>query len=110
VVFDLSTGNIDELKFSFSLDLFFKNGIKHRINFSFNSFNNKSFSFFHTIFKEIIFEFRMVLVGNRPSFIDEFFIFVLDPDLTLSLRIDQHSVSGTVSNHDTILDGQVIFR
>lgn len=52
----------------------------------------------------------MVLVGNRPSFIDEFFIFVLDPDLTLSLRIDQHSVSGTVSNHDTILDGQVIFR
>lgn len=50
----------------------------------------------------------MILGGNTPSFINEFFIFVLNPDLTLALRINHKGISTGVGHHDTILDGQII--
>lgn len=40
--------------------------------------------------------------------VQEFGIFVGDPDLPLALGIDQQGVTRRITHHDTILDGKVV--
>ena len=46
----------------------------------------------------------MELVSDRSIRIDIIFKFFGDPILSLSLRIDEEAESGTVGDHDTILN------
>jgi hypothetical protein len=50
----------------------------------------------------------MVQSGNASGRVDEFGVFVLNPILALTLRIDQERVSTGIGHHDTVLDGEVI--
>lgn len=60
--------------------------------------------------QESVFEFGVSLGGNRVVRVDIVLVFFGDPILTLSLRIDEQTESGGLSNHNTILNRQIIFR
>ena len=51
----------------------------------------------------------MGLLTDRPSFVDDVSEFIHDPVLTLALRVDKKGVTSGVGDHDTVLNGKVVF-
>jgi hypothetical protein len=90
---ELRSSDINETVLTSGLDLLFKNWIDHWVNFVFNSFDNQTFSFLHTEFQKVVFEFRIGQLHDASCWVNMFGVFILNPILSLSLRVDQQWIS-----------------
>ena len=109
VVFYGLSSDIYEFCFTLYDDLFLEHWVEHGVDFIFYVLDNQAHSFFHAIFQEIILKFRMRNGSYRSCRVDELSEFVLYPNTSLRLGVDEHWVPSGVGYHDTVLDRQVIF-
>jgi hypothetical protein len=74
------------------------------VHFILDILDNEALPFLHTVFQEHILELWVVEGCDASIRLDLIGVLLPDPEIALSLRVDQERVTSGVGNHDTILD------
>lgn len=107
IIVHILISNLDELISTFNDDLLLENWIKHRINFILDGFDKNWEALLQWPFESIS-QIWMIESHDAILLLKDW-LSSLDPVDGLSLWIDHEWVSGRSSDHDTVLNGELIW-